>query len=70
MKNLKKHLTIYLYVFIIFTSMIPSKENITKISELKTIIPGIENLYKNNNNNKDEEKEYSFKLLEFIQNII
>lgn len=71
MKNLKKYMTIYLYVFIIFTSMLPTKENIVNISELKTIIPGIQNIY--NNEKSDEEiesnKEYSFKILEIIQNI-
>ena len=74
MKKFKNCMTVYLYVFIIFTSMLPTKENIAKISELKTILPGIEKIYNtdesNNMNNNDKKIIYSFKLLEIIQNII
>lgn len=72
MKKIKNCITVYLYVFIIFASMLPTKENITKISELKTILPGIEKIYNNDSSIKeDEEKKiYSFKLLEIIQNIL
>ena len=73
MKKLKKYMTIYLYIFIIFTSMLPTKENMVNISKLKTIIPGIETLYNNNENNNDNnlnnKKDYSIKILEIIQNI-
>ena len=64
-------MTIYLYIFIIFTSMLPTKENIINISELRTIIPGIENIYDNNNLSKENnnEKKYSIKLLEILKNI-
>ena len=68
MKRIKKYITIYLYVFIIFTSTLPNKPNIVKLSCFKNILPGIENLYKTQEENL--EKEYSFKFLEFIQKIL
>lgn len=71
MKNFKKYITIYLYVFIIFTSMLPTKENMVNLKELKTIIPGIQTLYneKNNTENNEQNNEYSFKILEILKNI-
>ena len=68
MKRIKKYITIYLYVFIIFTSTLPNKQNIVKLSCFKNILPGIENLYKTQEENS--EKEYSFKFLELIQKIL
>ena len=69
MKRIKNHFMVYLYVFIIFTSMLPTKENITKVSELKTIISGINKLYDKEQKNEEIEIEYSFKLFEIIKNI-
>lgn len=69
MKRMKNYFMVYLYVFIIFTSMLPTKENITKVSELKTIIPGIDKLYDKEQKNEEIEIEYSFKLFEIIKNI-
>lgn len=70
MKNFKKYITIYLYVFIIFTSMLPTKENMINLKELKTIIPGIQTLYNEETNvkNKEQNNEYSFKILEILKN--
>ena len=69
MKRMKNYFMVYLYVFIIFTSMLPNKENITKVSELKTIVPGIDKLYDKEHKNEEIEIEYSFKLFEIIKNI-
>lgn len=71
MKNFKKYITIYLYVFIIFTSMLPTKENMINLKELKTIIPGIQTLYndEDNSKNNNQNNEYSFKILEIFKNI-
>lgn len=71
MKNLKKYITIYLYVFIIFTSILPTKENMINLKELKTIIPGIQTLYndEDNSKNNNQNNEYSFKILEIFKNI-
>jgi len=49
--------------------MLPTKENITKVSELKTIISGINKLYDKEQKNEEIEIEYSFKLFEIIKNI-
>lgn len=70
MKNFKKYITIYLYAFIIFTSMLPTKENMINLKELKTIIPGIQTLYNEETNvkNKEQNNEYSFKILEILKN--
>ena len=70
-KNLKKYITIYLYVFIIFTSILPTKENMINLKELKTIIPGIQTLYndEDNSKNNNQNNEYSFKILEIFKNI-
>lgn len=71
MKNLKKYITIYLYVFIIFTSILPTKENMINLKELKTIIPGIQTLYndEDDSKNNNQNNEYSFKILEIFKNI-
>lgn len=69
MKRMKKYFTVYLYVFIIFTSMLPNKENTTKISELKTVFPNIDKIYNIDKNNENPKIEYSFKLFEILENI-
>lgn len=71
MKNFKKYITIYLYAFIIFTSMLPTKENMINLKELKTIIPGIQTLYNEETNvkNIEQNNKYSFKILEIFKNI-
>ena len=69
MKRIKNCFMVYLYVLIIFTSMLPSKENITKVSELKTIVPGIDRIYDKKQKNEEKEIEYYFKLFEIFKNI-
>lgn len=68
-KIIRNYFTVFIYVFIIFSSMLPNKSNATSIHELNTIIPGINKVY-NNNEKNSEEKKYTFKLLEIIQNIL
>ena len=67
-KLIKKNIFVYIYIFIIFSSMLPNKENINNLSDLNTIIPGINNLNHNNKSNNENIK-YSFKLFEILQNI-
>lgn len=69
MKRIKNYFTIYLYVFVIFTSMLPTKENMTKVSELKSVFPGIDKIYDKEKNEEDLEIKYSFKLFEILENI-
>lgn len=69
MKRIRKYLTIYLYIFIIFTSTLPNKENITKISEFKTVFPGIDKIYSKDSKKEENQIEYSFKLFEILENI-
>ena len=68
MKKFKKSMIIYLYVFIIFTSTLPTKGNFTNLSSLKNILPGIEDIQTSKKEN-DTEKKYSFKFIEILQNI-
>lgn len=53
----------------IWTLISPSKENIQKVKELDTILPGIKKLYNTNSdkNNYFEDKTYDFKILEIIK---
>ncbi len=67
-KFIKKNIFVYIYVFIIFSSMLPNKDNINNISKLNTIIPGINRLSNDDKKNNNELK-YSFKLFEIFQNI-
>ena len=67
-KFIKKNIFVYIYVFIIFSSMLPNKDNINNISKLNTIIPGINRL-SNDDKKNNEEVKYSFKLFEIFQNI-
>lgn len=67
-KLIKKNIFVYIYIFIIFSSMLPNKENINNLSNLNTIIPGINNLNHNDKSNNENIK-YSFKLFEILQNI-
>ena len=50
--------------------MLPTKENMINLKELKTIIPGIQTLYNEETNvkNKEQNNEYSFKILEILKN--
>lgn len=68
-KVIRNHFTIFIYVFIIFSSMLPNKNNTVNLHELNTIIPGINKIYTEENTN-DNNVQYSFKLLEIIQNIL
>lgn len=65
---IKKHLLVYIYVFIIFSSMLPNKDNIQNLTNLNTIVPGINNI-KKNDEKKEEETRYTFKLFEILENI-
>ena len=67
-KFIKKNIFVYIYVFIIFSSMLPNKDNINNISKLNTIIPGINRLSNDDEKNNNEIK-YSFKLFEIFQSI-
>ena len=65
---INKHLIVYIYVFIIFSSMLPNKDNIQNLTNLNTIVPGINNI-KKNDEKKEEETRYTFKLFEILENI-
>lgn len=67
MSKLKKQFFVLLYVFIIFNSMLPNTDNTKSLKNLNTIIPGINKQYEKTNSN--DEKEYSFKLLELLKDI-
>ena len=54
----------------IWTLISPSQENLDKIKELNTILPGINSLYKFNETEKLNTKEYTFKLVELVKKII
>lgn len=66
---IKKYFSIFIYVFIIFSTMLPNKNNTSNLHELNSIIPGINKLY-TNNLEQNINKEYSFKLFEILQNIL
>lgn len=66
-KIIRNYLTTFIYVFIIFSSMLPNQNNYTNLKELNTIIPGIDKTFSN-----DETvtiPKYSLKILEILQNI-
>ena len=67
-KFIKKNIFFFIFLFIIFSSMLPNKDNINNISKLNTIIPGINRLSNDDKKNNNELK-YSFKLFEIFQNI-
>lgn len=69
-KYIKKYFTISIYVFIIFSSMLPNKNNTLNLKELNTIIPGINKTYNKEYYNESKNTTYSFKLFEILQNII
>lgn len=70
-KIINNYFTILLYMFIIFSSMIPSKETSQNLHNLDAIIPGIHTLYSENSEKEnDEDKEYSIKIIEIIQNFL
>ena len=56
----------------IWTLISPSEDNLKNISNLNTIIPGIDKLYNDNNNQTDEKEEkidYSIKIFEIYKNL-
>ncbi len=69
-KILRKYFTISIYVFIIFSSMLPNRDNTSNINELNSIIPGINKLYNKDYDKESKNPRYSFKLFEILQNII
>ena len=65
-RKIKEKTICILYCLVIFVSMYPSKKDYSNISNLNTIIPGINKIY--NLNNKDTIKtKYSFKTFELIK---
>ena len=48
--------------------MLPNKDNIQNLTNLNTIVPGINNI-KKNDEKKEEETRYTFKLFEILENI-
>ena len=59
--------TISLYLFVIVSSMMPNKYNMKELKQLNTIIPGFNTVSCKDNN---QEKKYSFKILEIINNFL
>lgn len=58
----------------IWTLISPSEDNLKNISNLNTIIPGIDKIYNDNNNNnqtdeKEEKIDYSIKIFEIYKNL-
>lgn len=47
----------------------PNKDNIQNLKGLENVLPGISDIYTNDDNNIKEEKTYSFKILEIFENI-
>ncbi len=70
-ENFKKMLIYsYLFIFIIINSMLPNKTNTQKLSDLKTIIPGIEKVYSSEEDiNNEDNNYYSIKIFEIIHNL-
>ena len=65
-RKIKEKTICILYCLVIFVSMYPSKKAYSNISNLNTIIPGINKIY--NLNNKDTlNTKYSFKTFELIK---
>lgn len=65
-RKIKEKTICILYCLVIFVSMYPSKKDYSNISNLNTIIPGINKIY--NLNNKDTlNTKYSFKTFELIK---
>lgn len=65
-RKIKEKAICILYCLVIFVSMYPSKKDYSNISNLNTIIPGINKIY--NLNNKDTlNTKYSFKTFELIK---
>lgn len=65
-RKIKEKTICILYCLVIFVSMYPSKKDYSNISNLNTIIPGINQIYNLNNKNTIKTK-YSFKTLELIK---
>ncbi len=65
-RRIKEKTICMIYCLVIFVSMYPSKKDYSNISNLNTIIPGINKIY--NLNNKDTlNTKYSFKTFELIK---
>lgn len=65
-RKIKEKTICMIYCLVIFVSMYPSKKDYSNISNLNTIIPGINKIY--NLNNKDTlNTKYSFKTFELIK---
>lgn len=70
-KTIKRIFYTYLFVLVILNAMIPSKENISKLSNLKTILPGIDNVYSTKNNiENSKSNSYSFKTFEILKKFV
>ena len=70
-KTIKKIFYTYLFVLVILNAMIPSKENISKLSNLNTILPSIDNVYSTKNNIENpKSNNYSFKTFEILKKYV
>lgn len=65
-RKIKEKTICILYCLVIFVSMYPSKKDYSNISNLNTIIPGINKIY-NLNNKETLNTKYSFKTFELIK---
>jgi len=68
MKNFYKYFFTYIYVFIIFSAMLPTRENSNSFKNLEPIIPGINSIY-NDEETEKLDKKYTFKILEIFKKI-
>ena len=66
-KIIRNYLTTFIYVFIIFSSMLPNQNNYTNLQELNIIIRGIDKTF--SNDETVTSPKYSLKTLEILQNI-
>lgn len=72
MKNIfKKILYTYLFVLVILNAMIPNRENVSRLSNLNTILPGIDKIYSTKNNiENSKSNSYSFKTFEILKKFV
>ena len=58
-------------MFIIINSLLPTQKNLSNLTPLKTILPGIDRIYTTDNkNNEKNETTTSIKFLEIIQKYV
>ena len=54
----------------IWSLLFPDSNNIKNLDALENILPGISNLYNTNNYDNNDSVEYSFKIVEIINNVL